>query len=161
MAARNSKPVPIGQALAEFLGNSGLGKITVMGGLATRWAELLGSGIAGHSRPDSIRGGVLTVVVDSSTWMNQLSLLSPDIIKKLNDGLAGEPVTELRFRTGKLAAPGGRASGAKEKAEVRITKRKPTTQELEGIEMAVGRINDPDIKKAARKLLVASCARKG
>lgn len=162
MAARVPKqPVPIGQALAEFLDRSGLGKITVMGGLSTRWAELLGSGIAGHARPDSIRGGVLSVIVDSSVWMNQLSLLAPDVIKKLNQGMGGgEQVKELRFRIGAVG-PGVGETGAAKKEPARIIKRKPSPEEIEEIDLAVGSIADPEIRKAARKMLAASCSRKG
>lgn len=160
MAARVvKKPVSIGRALAEFLERSGLGRLTVMSGLATKWETLLGSGIAGHSRPDSIRGGVLTVIVESSAWMNQLSLLSPDIIAKLNEGLGDEgQITELRFRMGKFGPARKDESAAKQAP--RIKRRKPSADELAEIERAVAKIADPGIRAAARKLLVASCTRK-
>ncbi|MDQ2993288.1 MAG: DUF721 domain-containing protein, partial [Candidatus Eremiobacteraeota bacterium] len=36
--------------------------------LGSRWAELVGDGVAAHSRPFKLERGVLTVVTGSSSW---------------------------------------------------------------------------------------------
>ena len=94
----------IGEVLKQVLQNRGLGNASELSGLHSKWAEAVGEKIASHAGPEGLRGGTLTVMVDSSAWMNQLSMLSPEIIRKVNEALGGgERVEELRFRLGRPA----------------------------------------------------------
>ena len=40
--------------------------------LSDHWAEVVGAGVAAHSRPRTLRGGVLTIAVDASPWATEL-----------------------------------------------------------------------------------------
>lgn len=71
------------------------------------WAKAVGPGIARHSRPASIRGRRLTVIVDSSAWMQQLSMLKPEIIAKVNDRLGPDGIEGITLKLGELEDPGG------------------------------------------------------
>ncbi len=159
MAAPRSKPVAIGEALKEYLARSGMGGLQYASKLASGWTKLVGSGIAAHSRPREIKGGRLTVIVDSSVWMNQLHLLSPDIIEKLNRGLGAETVRELRFRIGKISAEGARA-GAKSGGPDKPRRRSLSSEELAEVERAAGSISDPELKARAKRLLTAAASTK-
>ncbi len=67
------------------------------------WERCVGPGIAAHAQPLSIRGKRLTVVVDSSAWMQQLSLLRPEIAEKLNRSLGENAVDGITLRLGELS----------------------------------------------------------
>jgi hypothetical protein len=67
------------------------------------WRRTLGDRIAQRSEPESLRGTTLTILVASSVWAQELSLLAPEIIQRLQH--AGICISELRWRVGKLSAP--------------------------------------------------------
>jgi len=96
--------------------SSFLGKTLASHGLATRlkefrvmgrWEKIVGKVIARHAQPSSLRGKKLSVVVDSSAWMQQLSLLKPELIEKLNQGLGAGSLHEITLKIGTVA-PGER-----------------------------------------------------
>jgi predicted nucleic acid-binding Zn ribbon protein len=64
------------------------------------WERVLGPAIAGAARPASEREGVLTVVCESSVWAQELELMGPELIGRLNDALGGEALVRLRCRGG-------------------------------------------------------------
>ncbi len=76
------------------------------------WERAVGEGIARHARPAMVRGKKLTVTVDSSAWMQQLSLLRPEIIAKLNSAMGADAVESITLRLGELpASPRARQQG--------------------------------------------------
>ena len=70
------------------------------------WRAAVGPRIADRARPIALERGVLVVKVVTSVWANELSMLAPQIIKKLAEstpnGSAGIEVKSLRFRVGPL-----------------------------------------------------------
>jgi predicted nucleic acid-binding Zn ribbon protein len=64
------------------------------------WAEIVGSGVAEVAQPVSEREGVVTVACESSLWANELALMAPDLLAKLNAALPERPLAELRFKAG-------------------------------------------------------------
>jgi hypothetical protein len=66
------------------------------------WEKAVGKGIARHARPAGMRGKKLTVLVDSSAWMQQLSLLKPEIIGKVNQHLREEAVESITLKLGEF-----------------------------------------------------------
>ncbi|MCD6527419.1 MAG: DUF721 domain-containing protein [Desulfuromonas sp.] len=67
------------------------------------WKECVGSQIAAHATPIRIRDNILEVRVDHPVWMQQLQLLKPQLLKKLNAELADAPLNDLFFRRGRMA----------------------------------------------------------
>jgi predicted nucleic acid-binding Zn ribbon protein len=64
------------------------------------WADAAGEALARVSRPVSERDGVVTVSCEDSMWANELQMLGPDLIEKVNAALPDRHVEELRFRAG-------------------------------------------------------------
>lgn len=61
-------------------------------GIFGRWAELVGEDVANHCTPESFgtdatQGGVLVVRTDSTAWATQMRLLSPTVVRRLNQEL--------------------------------------------------------------------------
>ena len=71
-------------------------------GIRESWQGLLGEEIAKHSAPVSIRDGKLQVLVDSSAWLQHLTIKKRDILEKLKQVPLSKPVEEIRFRQGNL-----------------------------------------------------------
>ena len=66
------------------------------------WEKAVGKGIARHARPAGMRGKKLTVMVDSSAWMQQLSLLKPEIMGKVNQHLREDAVESITLKLGEF-----------------------------------------------------------
>jgi predicted nucleic acid-binding Zn ribbon protein len=65
------------------------------------WKELVGEFIAGHSRPISLRDGVLYVHVLQPALHYELERVSkPQILRKLKQRFGGRVIRDLRFRLG-------------------------------------------------------------
>jgi predicted nucleic acid-binding Zn ribbon protein len=60
------------------------------------WAQAVGEAIAAQAQPSSERGGVVTVACSASVWAQELDLMAPQIVARLNSGLARGHVTRLR-----------------------------------------------------------------
>ena len=60
------------------------------------WREVAGEAIATEATPTQERGGVLTVSCSASVWAQELDLMGPAIIARLNQVLGGETLIRLR-----------------------------------------------------------------
>jgi hypothetical protein len=78
--------------------------------------------------------------------MQQLSLMKPEIIEKLNRNLGRETVKDLTLRLGEVETSPGEAS------EERPVRAALTREERETIEHAVQDIGDHDVREAIRRL---------
>ncbi|HEU5217225.1 MAG TPA: DUF721 domain-containing protein [Gemmatimonadales bacterium] len=105
MKAR-SKLTPIGQVLEDWLAKSGLAKRLDVSQVVERWAEAVGPQIAAATRAEAVNAeGTLWVRVASSAWANELSLMAPRILARLNQGRRGQ-IKEIRWLTGGVKQDG-------------------------------------------------------
>ena len=63
------------------------------------WPEAVGAAIAAEAEPSSERGGVLTISCSGSVWAQELDLMAPAILERLNGLLRSGRVTRLRCVT--------------------------------------------------------------
>ena len=100
MAKQKTIPVPLADALTSYLKQAGITKRVQQAGIIEEWAELVGPQIASVTAPDSITpDGVLRVRFATAPWANELSLMSPKILARLNAGRSGR-VKEIRWTPG-------------------------------------------------------------
>jgi predicted nucleic acid-binding Zn ribbon protein len=66
------------------------------------WEGACGRSLAAHSKPVSFRSSRLTVNVDSSAWLYELTLCKRDILKRLQRKFKKKPLKELQFRIGEI-----------------------------------------------------------
>ena len=102
---RGSRPGPttLADALASFLRQKGLTRRVEQAGIVEDWAALVGPQIAAVTEPESVTpDGVLRVRVATAPWATELSLMSPRILRLLNEGRSGR-VKEIRWVAGPLA----------------------------------------------------------
>ncbi len=88
---------PLGQAVEEWLARSGLARRLDVSQVVDRWAEVVGPQIAAVTRAEAVNNdGTLWVRVASSGWANELNLMAPRILGKLNEGRRGQ-IREIRW----------------------------------------------------------------
>ena len=61
------------------------------------WEAVAGPTVARNTRPIKLKHGVLTVAVRSGVWMQELSLLKPLLLKKLQVLIKDDSVKDLRL----------------------------------------------------------------
>jgi predicted nucleic acid-binding Zn ribbon protein len=99
------RPATLADALASYLRQSGFAKRMQQAGIIEEWATLVGPQIAAVTAPESVtQDGVLRVRVATAPWANELSLMTPKILARLNAGRTGR-VKEIRWVPGLLDRP--------------------------------------------------------
>jgi predicted nucleic acid-binding Zn ribbon protein len=69
---------------------------TLLAEIQRAWPEAVGPAIAAEAVPTRERGGVLTVSCSASVWAQELDLMSPAILARLNELLDGAGIQRLR-----------------------------------------------------------------
>ncbi len=86
-------------ALDAYLSRAGLKRRLDQASVIPEWPELVGPKIAEVATPQVVlRGGILVVSVNSSAWIQELQLMSPEILKKL--GQRGKKISRIVWRMG-------------------------------------------------------------
>ena len=67
-----------------------------------QWKALVGEAAARHTRPASLRKGVLTVFVDSSGWIHQMTLQKRKTLKQLKRQFGKDRISGIHFRMGEV-----------------------------------------------------------
>jgi predicted nucleic acid-binding Zn ribbon protein len=95
---RRRAPRSLAAALARV--TAGLEPATALARVQGCWADVAGEAVAAVAQPVSERDGVVTVACESAVWAQELAMLSPDLLEKLDRALKDGRVRELRFRAG-------------------------------------------------------------
>jgi predicted nucleic acid-binding Zn ribbon protein len=90
-------PRPLASALGPL--QASLAPATLLAEVQRAWPTAVGEGIAREASPVSERGGVVTVACAASVWAQELDLMAPLLIQKLNAAIAAGEVRRLRCVT--------------------------------------------------------------
>lgn len=101
---RRRDPRPVGQAVAALADR--LAPQTVLAEVQRVWGQAVGEVVAAQAEPTGERDGVLVVTCASAVWAQELDLMAPDLVQRLNGLLDGAPVRALRCQA--IAARGWR-----------------------------------------------------
>ena len=97
-----SRLTPLAEALKSYLKRAGLVRRIGQAGVVESWAELVGPQIAKVTAAESVTPeGVLRVRVATAAWASELSLMTPQILARLNTGRSGR-ITQIRWLAGGL-----------------------------------------------------------
>jgi predicted nucleic acid-binding Zn ribbon protein len=69
---------------------------TLLAEIQRAWRDAVGPTIALEAQPTRERGGIVTISCSSSVWAQELDLMSPAIVERLNQRLAAGGVARLR-----------------------------------------------------------------
>jgi predicted nucleic acid-binding Zn ribbon protein len=98
------EPRQLTEALARVTARAA--PATTIARLQGLWESVAGPLIAAEAEPISERGGVVTVACRSAVWANELELLAPDLVDRLNEALGTPAVASLRLVVGRPSRPG-------------------------------------------------------
>jgi predicted nucleic acid-binding Zn ribbon protein len=73
---------------------------TLLAQVQAAWPEVAGARMAAAAQPVSGRDGVVTVACESGAWAQELELLGPDLLSRLEAALGAPSVQKLRFVVG-------------------------------------------------------------
>lgn len=139
--------------LEKILASRGMGARLREYRVFGQWEKIVGRGIARHARPLALRGRKLSVAVDSSAWMQQLAMLKPEIIGRLNEALGKEAVQSMTLTLGEVGLLPGQTEEPRPAVNL-------SPEELGRIEDVVKDIKDADIRGALRHLMEMDRANK-
>ena len=92
------KPEPLSLALSNFLKTKGLSDRVTQANVIDDWPNVVGPQIAKVTEALSITpDGTLFVAVTTHGWMNELSLMEPELIRVLNIHASARRVKKIRF----------------------------------------------------------------
>jgi predicted nucleic acid-binding Zn ribbon protein len=116
--ARRDDPQPLAAAIGGLLSDQGWKEQAAVGSVFSNWAQIVGSDLAAHTRPDSFADGELAVAADSTAWATQVRLLASTLVRRLNSELGEGTVRRVKVRgpagprqRGGWRVPGSRGHG--------------------------------------------------
>jgi len=85
----------VGEVLQRYLARAGFGERLKQAAVVEDWPQIVGEKIAAISRPEAVtQDGTLFVRVTSAPWMQELQLLTPEVLKRL----AGTSIRRIVWR---------------------------------------------------------------
>jgi len=112
----------------------------------SQWEKAVGTVIAHHAQPQAIQGKKLTLTVDSSAWMQQLSLLKPEIIEKVNNHYGRKVIADITLKLGELTA----SVGPSELPPVQVIL---SQEDRALITTCLQEVHDRDIQQSIRRVI--------
>ncbi len=94
MTPRRRGPRPLSSALGSL--SDELAPETLLAHVQRVWAGAVGDSIAIEAVPTAERGGVVTVSCSAAVWAQELDLMAPAILERLNGMLGSGRVERLR-----------------------------------------------------------------
>ena len=91
-------PMAVGEALRGYLTRSGLGPRLAQAQVVEEWARLVGPQVAAVTRAESVTpDGTLFVRVATSAWRNELQLMMPELMARVNAGRGAGRIKTIRW----------------------------------------------------------------
>ena len=94
------KPHRIGDVLAELLARQGYAREQSCQRYVDAWRDAAGEMLAACSRATQVRRGVLEVLVNSSTMIQEIAFQKTALLQRLAAALPEENIRDLRLRIG-------------------------------------------------------------
>ncbi len=88
----------LGQILEKIFRDPKYRSYFIEGLISGVWNRAVGAQIAAVAKPLSYENGVLQVRVESAAWRNELSMMSEEIIQKLNQHIGRDEIIQIVFR---------------------------------------------------------------
>lgn len=140
----------VGTLLKQVLGDKGMDDRLSRYQAWLVWDKVVGEQIANRARPLRFRKGVLEVQVDHPVWMQQLQMLKPKILEKLNQQLPNADITDIYLR--KAPNPYTKRQSTQEPEPPKWQQAQLTEAEEQQIEKLLEPIKDSELRDEMRRL---------
>jgi len=99
MEPRKRKPRKLGDVMHDVLKKSGIADRVAQANVIPEWRTLVGPQIARVTEPLSVTPqGTLFVAVTTNAWMTELSLMEPDLLRRLNQRSGKLAIRKIRWQ---------------------------------------------------------------
>jgi predicted nucleic acid-binding Zn ribbon protein len=96
---KKRKPRMIGDVMSDVLSRSGVADRIAQATVIPEWRSLVGPQIARVTEPLSVTPqGILFVAVTTNAWMTELSLMEPELLRRLNQKTGRFPIKKIRWQ---------------------------------------------------------------
>ncbi len=140
----------VGKLLKQVLGDKGMDDRLSRYQAWLVWDKIVGEQIANRARPLRFRKGVLEVQVDHPVWMQQLQMLKPKILEKLNQQLPNADITDIYLR--KAPTPTSNRQPPPEPEPPKWQEAQLTEEEKQQIEEQLKPLKDSELRAEMRRL---------
>jgi len=99
MEKKRRKPKKLGDVMGDVLVQSGIADRIAQAAVIPDWPKLVGPQIARVTEPLSITPtGTLFVAVTTNAWMTELSLMEPELLRRLNQRTGRLSIKKIRWQ---------------------------------------------------------------
>jgi predicted nucleic acid-binding Zn ribbon protein len=96
---KKRRPRQLGDVMADMLKQSGIADRIAQANVIPEWPTLVGAQIARVTEPLSVTPqGTLFVAVTTNAWMTELSLMEPDLLRRLNERTGNLQIKKIRWQ---------------------------------------------------------------
>jgi predicted nucleic acid-binding Zn ribbon protein len=96
---KKRKPQKLGDVMGKMLSRAGIADRIAQAGVIPDWPALVGPQIARVTEPMSVTPqGTLFVSVTTNAWMTELSLMEPELLRRLNERTGRLKIKKIRWQ---------------------------------------------------------------
>ena len=96
---KKRRPQKLGDVVSGVLTKAGLSDRIAQASVIPEWASLVGPQIARVTEPLSVTTqGTLFVTVTTNAWMTELSLMEPELLRRLNERTGRLQIRKIRWQ---------------------------------------------------------------
>jgi predicted nucleic acid-binding Zn ribbon protein len=96
---RKRKPKKLADVMTDVLAQTGVADRVAQANVIPEWRSLVGAQIAKVTEPLSVTPqGTLFVAVTTNAWMTELSLLEPELLRRLNQRTGALSIKKIRWQ---------------------------------------------------------------
>lgn len=94
--------LPVSEIVPKVIKSIGLKKKADEIQVLLDWNSIVGAEISKKTKPAGVKRGVLNVLVESSAWMNELQLMKPEIMAKIENRFGRNRIRDIKFSLGRI-----------------------------------------------------------
>jgi len=99
MERKKRPPKKLGEVMSDVLSQSGIADRVAQAKVIPEWLSLVGPQIARVTEPLAVTPqGTLFVAVTTNAWMTELSLMEPDLLRRLNQRTGRLSIKKIRWQ---------------------------------------------------------------
>ncbi|OIO33882.1 MAG: hypothetical protein AUJ70_02345 [Candidatus Omnitrophica bacterium CG1_02_40_15] len=100
---KGKKPVEIRNIINQVIKKLDTKTHGQQGEVIQAWQNAIEPKAIAHTKPVAIKKNILTIEVDSSTWLYMLSLKKKNTLARVQKDLGKEKIKDIRFRMGEIS----------------------------------------------------------
>ena len=147
----------IGDILQKVLKKRNIPLKAVDRHLVDLWRRTVGPQIAARTLPDTVKRGVLYVLVSSPVWLHQLQFMKEEILRKMNELSGSEKIRGLFLSIGEIPPSPAEATAHPPPAQATPPLAK---RDRDVMSESLDSIRDPELKDILERAMTSEISRR-